>query len=141
MSHSKHISWALLDQMLVSGTNFLIGVFLVRLLGMEQYGMFILVWMIVQFFTSVQSALIVAPMLTIAPKIPIAERPNYFAATLALQTGLVGFIVFLAHMNFLNPDSYKPIWLAGNSMLTLVALVSSRLRKQARNGNPKEIKI
>ena len=90
-----HWNWALLDQALVSGSNFVVGVLLVRYIGMDQYGRFILAWMLVQFFASVQNALILSPMLSISPKIAINERANYFSATLLLQAGLILLIAAL----------------------------------------------
>lgn len=53
-----------LDQIIVSGSNFLLGILLARNLGIEEYGQFALLWLIVLFFSSLQLSFIVSPMLT-----------------------------------------------------------------------------
>ncbi len=64
----SRISWAILDQGMVSAVNFLTGILLARHLGVEEFGRFTLVWMLVLFMSSFQLALIVSPMLSIGPK-------------------------------------------------------------------------
>ena len=44
-----HVNWALADQAVVSGTNFLTGILLARHLGMVEYGVYTLAWMVGQF--------------------------------------------------------------------------------------------
>ena len=41
----RHINWALADQGVVSGINFLTGIMLARFLGLEEFGRFTLAWM------------------------------------------------------------------------------------------------
>lgn len=120
MKKCAHLNWALLDQALVSGTNFLVGILLVRYLGFEQYGQFVLVWMIVQFTVSVQSALIVSPMMSIAPITPAAERSAYYAATFVLQAGLAFFVAGAALLSALLSESYRPEWLDVGVIIPLV---------------------
>ncbi|MFI8741202.1 hypothetical protein [Stutzerimonas zhaodongensis] len=114
-------NWALLDQALVSGTNFLMGVLLVRYLGFEQYGLFVLAWMAVQFVMGVQNALIVSPMMSIAPKLSGTRRSGYYAATLRLQTLLIALAALLVGALSLIPTVYRPQWLAEGATLPLVS--------------------
>lgn len=69
------------DQALVSGGNFLIAVVLTNFLGLEQYGLFALVWMGVLFCSSLHQALVIAPMMTIGAKQKIKYRRQYLTIT------------------------------------------------------------
>jgi O-antigen/teichoic acid export membrane protein len=82
---SAHLNGTLLDQALVSGSNFLLAVLLTRFLGLADYGVFVLGWMAVLFFSSIQQALIVAPLVTLVPKRPAAERAHYAGAYFVQQ--------------------------------------------------------
>src|SRR3546814_7993993 len=76
------LSWALADQVMVSGSNFLMTVFLARYLGLEEFGRFALAWMAVLFAAGIHYALVAAPMMSIGPKQIEADRPAYFGAVL-----------------------------------------------------------
>lgn len=133
MRRYAHWNWALIDQALVSGTNFLVGILLVRYLGIEQYGQFVLAWMIVQFVMSVQNALIVSPMLSIAPKLADGERTEYLSATIVLQVVLALVCATLATGLALLPMSLKPGWLTPGVMIPLAAcLVLVQLQDYVR---------
>ena len=73
-------AWALADQAMVSGSNFLTGVLLTRYMGMREFGIFTLAWMAVLFVNSLQMALIVAPMMSIGPKQQANDVPRYYGA-------------------------------------------------------------
>jgi O-antigen/teichoic acid export membrane protein len=81
--------WALTDQAIVSGTNFLTNVMLARFMGLRQYGVFALAWMSALFVNSLQSALIVAPMMSIGPKQEEKDRSCYFGAVAFQELVLV----------------------------------------------------
>ncbi len=114
-------NWALLDQALVSGSNFLVGLLLVRYLGMEQYGRYVLAWMLVQFALSVQSALVVAPMLSLAPTLESERRKAYYDATLVLQAGLLVVLAAGLGVAWLLPAAWLPAWLDGETLPVLGA--------------------
>ena len=59
---------AVADQAVVSATNFLTAVMLLRFMGLREFRVFTLAWMSVLFVNSLQTALIVAPMMSIPPK-------------------------------------------------------------------------
>lgn len=106
---------------MVSGTNFLVGILLVRYLGIEQYGVFVLVWMIVQFFLGIQNALIISPMMSIAPKMAMGERAGYYASTLILQVCLMLTVFATTIIFILLPSQFRPAWLTNAAMLPLLA--------------------
>ena len=59
-------AWPVADQAVVSGTNFLTNVMLIRFMGLREFGVFALAWMSILFVNSLQNALIVAPMMSIS---------------------------------------------------------------------------
>ena len=73
-------TWALADQSVVSAANFLTSVMLARFMGLREFGIFALTWMAVLFVNSIQSALIVAPMMSVGPKQEDKDRSRYFGA-------------------------------------------------------------
>jgi O-antigen/teichoic acid export membrane protein len=87
--------WALTDQAVISATNFLTSVMLLRFMGLREFGVFILAWMSVQFVNSMQTALIVAPMMSIGPKQEEKDRPSYFGAVLFQEIVLVSLCFVL----------------------------------------------
>lgn len=89
--------WALTDQAVVSATNFLTSVILARFMGLREFGVFALAWMSVLFVNSLQNALIVAPMMGIAPKQEEKDRPSYFGAVVFQELILVAFCFVLVY--------------------------------------------
>ncbi len=78
----------LVDQGLVSGVNFITGILLARGLGLEGFGQFGLLWVIVLFLNTLQSSLITFPMMTIGPKFGdnnTEASSGYFNATFCQQ--------------------------------------------------------
>ncbi len=79
-----YVSWALVDQAMVSGVNFLIGLLLARFLGISAFGVFTLAWMVVLFVNSIQMAMISAPMMTVGPQ-QLKENEDAYYNTLFFQ--------------------------------------------------------
>ncbi len=95
-------AWALGDQAVVSGTNFLTNVMLARFMGLHEFGVFALAWMSVLFVNSLQSALIVAPMMSIGPKQEEKDQAPYFGAVFVQELVLVSlcFILVFTALRF-----------------------------------------
>ncbi|ABG60130.1 lipopolysaccharide biosynthesis protein [Cytophaga hutchinsonii] len=74
--------FALADQAVVSGGNFLTSILYTRLLGLESYGTFILCWMIVLFISGLQQAFILSPMTTIYAYKTIQDKIKLYLHTL-----------------------------------------------------------
>lgn len=77
--------WVLIDQAVVSGGNFLIGVLLARFLGPESFGAYVLLQAVMLYLNSFQGALIFQPMLSAAPQLSGDERKRYLQGVFALQ--------------------------------------------------------
>lgn len=85
-------NFAFLDQLVVSGANFVAGILLARSLGLHEYGLFALAWLLVEFVGSLQFAAIIQPMMNIGPKQAEADAMDYYSAV-ALQQGLVCLVL------------------------------------------------
>jgi len=88
------------DQAVVSGSNFLVGILLARTLGMDAYGIFVLGWMVVLFASSLQQAIVLNPLYTLLPKIKDADKKTDLKAgiigmqaCLSLLTVIMGFAI------------------------------------------------
>ncbi len=79
--------FALIDQALVSGTNFATTVILARALGVKGFGVFALAWMAVLLVNNLQIAFVVSPMMSVGPKQEAHDRPRYYGAVLAQEIG------------------------------------------------------
>lgn len=86
MRHLTHVSWPLANQTFVSACNFLAGVILVRSLGLSQFGIFTFLYAAILLANVVQNSMLVAPMMTIGPKIGVAEeRAIYYNQVFTYQ--------------------------------------------------------
>lgn len=79
-----YFNWAIADQLLVSGVNFLTGIFIARILGLEAFGQFTMIWLIVLFFSSIQESLLLSPMISISAKLAPHKARNYFDGMFSL---------------------------------------------------------
>ena len=122
----------LADQALVSGVNFAVGILLARAMGVEQYGLFALAWMVVLFASGVQQALVIAPLyaLTARQENPDQWINRVFTLQLFLSVvafGVVFLIVFVA-VQF-QPEWYTPglDWVLGATVA--IYLLNDFLRR------------
>jgi len=70
LKNQSHKVLALSDQVLVSGTNFIIGILITRLIGIEDYGLFTLYWMIFLFLHGLCNSFIGLPAQIISNQMP-----------------------------------------------------------------------
>ncbi len=82
---AKPVSWAMVDQTMVSATNFMTGLLLARFLGIEEFGRYTLVWMVAEFMNNIQDSLITSPMMSVGPKQSDDEVASYLGAVLVQQ--------------------------------------------------------
>jgi O-antigen/teichoic acid export membrane protein len=85
LQRQRRTHWAVADQVLVSGSNFLTGIILARLLGPAAFGVFVLLQAVMQYVNAFQVSLIFSPMLSNAPQMEEAQRTRYLRGVLALQ--------------------------------------------------------
>lgn len=120
----RHAKWALTDQAVVSGSNFITGILLARFLGPVSFGMFVLLQSIILYVNSFQGALIFQPMMSAAPQLSETERANYLQGVFALQLSLcfgisiiVGLLALFAHSLGLPAQ----VGLDSNTLMALIA--------------------
>mgnify|MGYP003674218489 CR=1 FL=1 len=73
-----------IDQGLVSGSNFLLAIYLARMLSIDAFGIYALLWMIALFFLSVQQAALTTPMYSLEPKY-LGESPERVSSLVIIQ--------------------------------------------------------
>ncbi|WP_460226149.1 lipopolysaccharide biosynthesis protein [Aurantivibrio infirmus] len=64
----KNTSIAILDQAILSATNFAINVLLIRYLPIDEFGVYVIVFSLLLFVSSVQAALVCSPLIVIVPQ-------------------------------------------------------------------------
>ena len=79
---------ALVDQAVASGTNFLTGIILGRVLLKQDFGIYMLGFSIVLFINNIQGALITTPYAIYSPRLQGHENASYTGSTLLHQMGL-----------------------------------------------------
>jgi O-antigen/teichoic acid export membrane protein len=84
----RHVNWALADQAVVSGSNFVTGIVLARFLGPEAFGVYVLLLGVMLYANSFQGALIFNSMMSVAPQLEPTERAAYLRGVFALQIAL-----------------------------------------------------
>ena len=82
---TKGTKWALADQIVVSGSNFLSSILLARILGINDFGQYTLAWTIVLFLQSLQYSSIGMMVLSIGPKHGADQAPTFFGAMFVHQ--------------------------------------------------------
>ncbi len=117
----SHINWALCDQVMVSGSNFLFTVLIARYLGVEEFGRFVLVWMVVLIATGVNGSLLIAPMLSLGSKKDRVERDVFFSVILVGQAVFVLLACVVIWFGTLGVDAIWPDLDLGNLSTPLTA--------------------
>lgn len=84
----RHTGVALIDQILNSAVNFVVGVALVRGVVADEYGRFVLANAALLLAVGFQHAIVVMPMTALAPKRGAAERTAFVGALAATQFAL-----------------------------------------------------
>jgi O-antigen/teichoic acid export membrane protein len=85
IARHRHINWALADQAVVSGSNFITGILLARFLGPQSFGVYVLLQTALIYVNSFQGALIFQPMMSAAPQLGERQRSRYLKGVFALQ--------------------------------------------------------
>ena len=88
----KALNISIIDQSIVSFSNFILNITLARMLGLETYGLFILIWAAIQFIITIQTSLIISPSQSFLPKIILNDKKRKFIG----QTNFIYFILLLS---------------------------------------------
>lgn len=79
----------LADQIVVSGSAFLVGVLAARALGVELFGVYALMWSGCLLVISIQQAAITTPLMSLYPKLVGSLKINYLQGAIGQQLGLI----------------------------------------------------
>ena len=93
-SQSLHV-FALTDQAIVSGSNFLTTMLVARGLSLVEFGKYSLLWMAVLFGANIQMAFIIAPMMSIGPIQRRVSDKTYLGSILTFQIAFTALITLL----------------------------------------------
>ncbi|RPJ80416.1 MAG: hypothetical protein EHM13_12070, partial [Acidobacteria bacterium] len=101
---------AVADQAIVSATNFLTGVVIGRACSKEEFGLYMLAFVVITLAAEVQTSLISTPYTIYRPRLDHREVPRYTAATLVLQLlfAAVSMGALLAGSRFLAASAGPP---------------------------------
>jgi len=124
----------LVDQAIISGGNFALGLVLIRTLGLTEYGLFAMLWMGVLLVLSLHQAFITKPMMTLAVDKTTKERQQYFKDLWWLQItfGIEGLSFLLAFMCSCYALEWLPNWLKYLPLMggiTIVYLLQDFIKK------------
>lgn len=117
-----HTPLVLVDQAMVSGVNFLVGILLARLLGVAEYGCFVLAFSAVLLLNSIQMSLILSPMMVLGAKKNQDEQPAYFGAVLMQQICFALLSIFFILGGGFLLVLLVPKWHVGNLLLPLAGV-------------------
>jgi O-antigen/teichoic acid export membrane protein len=120
----RELGWAFADQAVVSGSNFVAGIVLARILGPHSFGVFVLLWAVLLYVNTFQNPLVFQPMLSTGPQLPAPSRKAYLERLLAVQlllallVSLLAFLVLLVvgHLRAL-PDAFDTPLAFGTALL------------------------
>lgn len=129
----RHANWALTDQTVVSGSNFITGVLLARVLGPEAFGMFVLLQALMIYVNSFQFALIFQPMMSAAPQLPGPDRDKYLQGVFALQLSLSCVLGIAVAAVALFAHAFGLEKLVGLAPSVIVALIAAMLAFQLQD--------
>ncbi|MDX2307185.1 MAG: hypothetical protein NW216_02995 [Hyphomicrobium sp.] len=104
------VSWALLDQAIVSGASFLTGILIARFLGLDELGRFVLASVALFLAQNLQGALVTGPMLTVGSAWNPAERNRYLGAVLIHQGAFSLIASISAWLALHLLDALDPAW-------------------------------
>lgn len=118
---------AIADQLVTSGGNFLTGILVARWIGLENFGIFSIWWMLILFGLSISQAVITKPLLSLLPKKKATEQNSYLTSLFYVQL-LVIFILLVLIISGFGLSSFFDITLpTGNTFYFVLALLFFQL--------------
>lgn len=91
----RRARWSFIDQALISGVNVLTAILLVRTLGLQDFGVFSLTLIGIQFLAGLQAAIILQPMMSLFDQRRQVSQSSYLAAMLLHQVAVAALAVAL----------------------------------------------
>lgn len=127
---SRRTRWSLIDQALVSGVNLLTGVLIVRALGIQEFGIFSVVLIGMQFLAGFQAG-INMPMMSLFDQRGSVSRSSYLATVLLHQSVLAAAsatVVCVLPVLFPAIATFAPV----DVLLVAAAVVATQFQDHIR---------
>ncbi len=99
-----------MDQIWVSGCHFLIAIILARWMGIEAFGLFAFIWMVLLFVSSLHQSFVAIPMMTFAPSKSKIERKGYFNNLLSIQIIVAALSFVFGYFFCFFAEIFFPEW-------------------------------
>ena len=90
------VNIALADQAIISAANFITAILLARFLGLGEFGVYTLAFLGIDFLHTLQHSVIVAPLMSLLPKIDAPGKRRYLDTLIVVQFLFTAVILCLA---------------------------------------------
>ena len=104
----KNYGNLLIDQAIVSAGNFILSIIILRFLGIEAFGLFSFLWLLLLLINSIQLSYIISPMLTNAPKQDNSKIDFFYGGVFlqqvvfSISSCLITFFIIRSFGNFIS---------------------------------------
>ena len=85
LSNIINLNLFFFEQALVSFSNFILAILLLKFLGVEAFGIFSFFWILLLLINAIQQSSIISPMLSISPKINYSDQAEYLGGVFLQQ--------------------------------------------------------
>ena len=125
LKKDKNKLLVIVDQIIVSGGNFALGLVLIRTLGLADYGLYAVLWMGVLFALSLHQAFITKPLMTLAIDKTKEIQQNYFNQLWWIQMVFSGIVLLgiTGITQICHSLGLTTTWLIYLPLMTLLAIV------------------
>ena len=110
------VNIALADQAMISGANFVTAILLARFLGLNEFGVYTLAFLGIELLHTFQHSIIVAPMMSLLPKVDARDKRQYLDALIVGQLLFTVVILGLALAVIATVGWFDKNW-QGNGLL------------------------
>ena len=126
--------WVFSDQGFVSASNFVFGVLMARLLGVEGFGQWVLLWAVLLYANTICTALILSPLMIELPRAETeTERLHILSGSLMAQLLLSGGLALLIALGVWLTGQVFKAWALGSLVWPMAAaMVAYQLQDWAR---------
>lgn len=107
----------LLDHVVVSGSRFLLSILIARALGLEDFGLYSLLWTIVTLASSMQIPVTITPMMQLGPRISQCRQAEFFATAMFAQLAYS-----VVAMPFVSVAAAVIVWGRGDALAIILAI-------------------
>lgn len=124
LAQRRKAASTLADQVWVSGCNFAVGILLARMLGVEAFGGWVLLYGVLLYANTLVQACVIVPMMTLAPRADgAATRAALLRGSLGVLLAFSALLAVLVALLGSTVGASWPRWDAGPALLPLACAV------------------